>query len=260
MLDRFNELTRYNPIKGRLNEGWNDVDTNGWLCIGEVAYDPWLSGIDKLYIMVNPQKTMKWGEMVNEVRYTENKDGSGKQIDNIPVRVKENATIYPEHYNDEYGEMFLGKKKDENTVKEQHEAFISKLFKKGNDIIIHHNSSYVIRDGLVKKGKPNGWSNNSDIGIYFWGSRNSGRDPSGSTSYTYYCIIHNDVLYDFETNDERLSMEKALIKYGYVGQYWNGDNEIIVINTFRQTPIWCILDKYTGKWYDKDWNEIEKPF
>ena len=48
-------------------------------------------------------------------------------------------------------------------------------------------------------------------------------------------------------------------KYKYAGQYWKKTDKIVV-TTFVETPIWCILDKLKGKWYDKDWNEIEKPF
>lgn len=259
---RFRELFKYNPKKGKLNEGWGDADTTGWICVGEVPYYPWADKTEeknKVYIMVNPQKEMKWGREVNDVRYTENSDGSGKQTDSLPSYAKQYQTIYPEHQDDEYGEMFLGKKKDENVVKQKHEEFLSKLFRTNGKIILHHNSSRKITDGFIKKGEPNGYSNNTDVGIYFWGSRNSGSDPSGQSLYTYYCIIDESDLYDFETNVERLTLAQALSKHKYAGQYWK-DGEAICVNTFNYTPIWCILDKHTGKWYDKDWKEIEKPF
>lgn len=260
---RFRELFNYNPQKGNLNEGWNDVDTTGWICIGEVAYYPWSDETEeknKTYIMVNPQKRMKWGKEINDVRYTENSDGSGKQLDDIPYFYKKNITIYPEHQDDEYGEMFLGKKKDENVIKQKHEEFLSKLFRINGKVILHHNSSYKLTDGFIKKGKPNVYSNNTDIGIYFWGSRNSGSDASSQSIYTYYCIIDENDLYDFETNVERLkTLRQAVEKHKYVGHYWK-NGEAICVNTFNFTPIWCILDKYTGKWYDKEWKEIEKPF
>lgn len=258
---RFRELFKYNPIKGKLNESFDDVDTTGWICVGEVPYSPWSSSEDQeiVYIMVNPQKTMIYGKEVNEVMYTENNDGSGMQISDIPSFYKQYITIYPEYQNSEYGEMFLGKKKDDRIAKQQHEAFISKLFRTNGKVILHHNSSYKITDGFIKKGKPNNYSNNSDVGIYFWGSRNSGSDPSSSSLYTYYCIINEDDLYDFETNIERLTLEQALKKYKYVGQYWkNGDS--VCVNTYEFTPIWCILDTNTGQWYDKDWKEIKRPF
>lgn len=258
IINRFKVVSNYNPQKGILNE-WGEVDTTGWVCVGEVDYNPWAKKIDKLYVMVNPQKTMKWGKEINEVVYTENPDGSGSQTDSIPEYYKQRIRIYPEHQDDEFGEIFLGKRSSKDVLEQKHADFESKLFKLGNQIIIHHNSSYVLKDGFIKKGKPNVWSNNSDIGIYFWGSRNSGSDPSGNTSYTYYSIISKDDLYDFHTNEERLTLPVAMQKYNYVGQLWR-DNESVVITTHRYTPIWCILDKQTGKWYNKDWNEIEKPF
>ena len=259
-INRFKELLNYNPSKGIINEGWGDLDTTGWVCVGEVAYSPWLNGAEKVYVMVNPQKTMKYGEEINEIRYTENPDGSGRQTDVIPVYARKKIVIYPEHRNDEFGELFLGKKKDSSTIEQTHNEFVSKLFKNGGNVIIHHNSPYVVRDGIIKKGKANLWSNPTDSGIYFWGSRNGGKDPSNDSSYTYYCIVPQNDIYDFETNEERLTMPQAMEKYPYVGHYWPKDNDVVVIRTNNVTPIWCILDKNKGKWYDKDWNEIEKPF
>ena len=258
LLKRFNELYKYNPQKGILNEGWDDVDTSNYICVGEVPFYPWADGKDKVYIMVNPQKTMEYGEEINDVRYTENPDGSGKQIDNIPPYGNRFLTIYPEHQNDEFGEMFLGKRKSDDTVKQQHELFLSKLFRRGNKVIIHHNSSYKVTDGVIKKGVQNTWSNNSDIGIYFWGNRSGGKDPSNVGQYTYYCIIPINELYDFDTNEERISLDQALKKYKYAGQTWQ-HTDSIVVSTLQETPIWCILDKSNGKWYDRNWNEISNP-
>ena len=147
---RFRELYEYNPSKGIIKENYGDVDTSNYICIGEVPYRPWFNGPNRLYIMVSPQKIMKYGEEQYDVIYTENSDGSGRQIEGIPTYVKRNTVIYPEHQNDEYGEIFLGKRKD--------------------------------------------------------------------------------------------------------------DDNVIVVNTYLPTPIWCILDKQTGKWYNKEWKEIEKPF
>ena len=69
-IKRIQELFNYNPQKGKLNEGWNDVDTSNYICIGEVPYDPWLDGTKQLYIMVSPQKIMKHGREEYDVRYT----------------------------------------------------------------------------------------------------------------------------------------------------------------------------------------------
>jgi len=260
VIKRFKELSSYNPQKGILNEAYGDVDTSGYICVGELKYDPWLKGLDKIYVMVSPQKILKWGKEMYDVRYTENPDGTGEQTDSIPGYLKNYITIYPEHQDDEYGEIFLGKRKgNEELLKQKHQDFLSKLFIINGNVIIHHNSSYRIRDGFVKKGKANVWSNNNDVGIYFWGSRYCGNDQSNASSYTYYSIIPLSDLYDFETNAERISLDVALRKYKYAGQYWK-KGDAVVINTLQTTPIWCILDKDNGKWFDKDWNEIEKPF
>ncbi len=247
----------FENIVKSINESTN---TDGWVCVGEApGYFPWSGEGDKTYIMVNPQKEMKGGRMVNNVLYTENPDGSGKQCDYIPSFYRNEIIIYPEHRSDEFGAMFLGKRLDNETIEKLHQKFISKLFVKGNKVIIHHNSSFRITDGMIRKGKANNWSNNTDVGIYFWGSRNSGNDPSNQSLYTYYCLINLKDLYDFSTNEEKLSLPQALRKYPYAGQFWK-DGNAICVNTILQTPIWCILDKQTGTWYDKTWKEMEKPF
>lgn len=259
-IKRIQELYTYNPSKGLINEGFGDVDTSNYVCVGEVPYWPWGNNGDKVYAMVSPQKIKKWGNEVFDIRYTENNDGSGMQTDSIPSYAIERMRIYPEHYDDEYGEVFLGKKKSKEELELKHERFVSNLFRIDGNVILHHNSSYEITDGYIKKGEKNSWSNNADIGIYFWASRNSGSDPSGNSKYTYYCIINENSLYDFETNEERLTLPQALSKHDYVGQFWRENSDAIVVNTFLKTPIWSILDKQTGQWFDKDWNEIEKPF
>lgn len=261
---RFRELFTYSPKKCLISEGYYDKKLSTWICIGEVEnYYPWV-GVNsdnekKTYIFVNPEKEMYGGRMRNEVRYAANKDGSGPQMESLPDYYREYIKIYPEHQDDEYGEMFLGKKKDNEILKRNMQKFNSMLFKLNGNIILHHNSSKKITDGLIKQGEKNGYSNNTDVGIYFWGSRNSGRDISGNSTYTYYCAINPNDLYDFETNEERLTFRQALQKYHYVGRYWT-KGEAIVVNTFKYTPIWCILDRTNGQWYDKDWNVVEKPF
>lgn len=94
---------------------------------------------------------MKWGKEIRNVRYTENSDGSGKQTDLVPYYAKEKQIIYPQHQDDEYGEMFLGKRKDSSLINQEHKEFVSKLFTIGNNVVLHHNSSYVIKDGFVRK-------------------------------------------------------------------------------------------------------------
>ena len=42
-IKRIQELYTYNPSKGIIKEAYGDVDTSGYICIGEVPYDPWLN-------------------------------------------------------------------------------------------------------------------------------------------------------------------------------------------------------------------------
>ena len=239
----------------RILEGYGDVDTSSYICIGEIPYSPWASG-DKVYILASPKKIMRWGEEMYDIRYCKNPDGSGAQTDSIPSVQKHYATIYPEYEDSEMAEPFLGKKKDIAELERKHKEFLSKVNISGDKVILTHNSSRQITDGVIRKGEANRWSNNTDIGIYFWASKNAGSDPSGAGRFTYYCIIPSSDLYDFEANAERLSLEKAMSKHPYVGQFWK-NSDAVVVTTYRHTPIYRILDKSTGKWYDAEWNEAE---
>ena len=256
-MNKNNEKTIYEAvgrIRGLICEGYGDVDTSGWLCIGEVT------GAQFPYIMVNPNKTMKYGEMVNLARYCQNPDGSGGQSDWIAPYDKDNIRIYPEYYDSELSEKFLGKKKSDEEIERIHSVFMSKVNMLGDKVVLHHNSSYRITDGYVKQGKPNGYSKNGDVGIYFWASKEPGKDPSNSSLYTYYCLIDSGDLYDFETNVDRTRLVPAMKNHAYVGQFWRNGGDAVVVTTFRETPIWRILDKRNGVWYDADWNEVENPF
>ena len=259
-IKRFLELCGYDPSKGKLNES-GKADTHGYVLVGEVPFYPWYDGMEKekVYVMVSPQKEMKWGEMRHNVIYAENPDGSGKQTDSIPEYAKERMAVYPQHRNDEYGELFLGAEKDDEAINDEHREFLSKLFIRGNNVVLHHNSSATIKDGLIRRGSQNNYSNNSDVGTYFWAGKESGRDPSGYGDYTYYCLISKEDIYDFSTNAERLSLRNAMKKYPYCGQYWQG-TDAIVVTTYHETPIWRILDKTNGKWYDSKWKEVKEPF
>lgn len=240
----------------------NETIGSDYLCIGEIPnYFPWGKphSENKIYIMVDPNITMKGGKEIHNVIYAENNDGSGLKTDEIPSINKNNAIIYPQYQDTELGEIFLGKKKENSEIELKHKAFLSKLFRMNGKVILHHNSSVKITDGVIKKGTPNGYSNNTDMGIYFWGSRNAGNDPSNGGLYSYYCIIDEKDLYDKETNPERLSLSQAMKKYKYVGQYWN-DGQAVVVTTEQATPIWTILDKANGKWYDSKWQEINMTF
>lgn len=243
-----------NRIRSLMSEGFGDVDTSSWVCIGEVK------GAQFPYIMVNPVKTMKYGEEIHEVRYCQNSDGSGGQSDWIPPSYKDDVEIYPEYYDSELSDNFLGKRKSDDEIERIHSEFMSKVFMLGDKVVLHHNSSHKITDGYIKQGKPNGYSKNSDVGIYFWASKHSGKDPSSSSLYTYYCLIDANDLYDFVSNVDRTRLVPAMRRHSYVGQFWPMDKSAVVVTTFKETPIWRILDKMNGRWYDAGWNEVEKPF
>ena len=235
-------------------------NTSNYINIGKVAYWPFFKRKKErvLYVMISKGKVQKYGSQTYDVRYTENPDGTGLKTDSIPENVKNEMVIYPEYRDTEYGDYFLGTRKDSITLKKEHEKFENALSTFNGKIVLRHDSSYVIKDSVIRKGKPNSYSKNNDIGIYFWGSNKIGKHNSNVGLYTYYCLINRNQLYDYQTNEERLSLVQALQKYDYAGQFW--EDGAIVVNTFKETPIWCIYDKRNGKWYDTNWKQIENPF
>lgn len=236
-------------------------DSN-YINIGKVAYWPFSKRKKKseqvLYVMISPYKIKKWGNDVYDVRYTENPDGTGIGTDSLPVYIIHEIEIYPEFRNTEYGDFFLGERKDNETLEREHAQFENALFIFNNKVVLRHDSSHAIKDGLIRKGKPNSYSKNNDVGIYFWGSKQIGNDNSNVGAYTYHCLIDRNQLYDYQTNEERLSLVQALQKYPYSGQFW--EDGAIVVNTFKETPIWCIYNKQNGKWFDANWQQIGNPF
>ena len=60
----------------------------------------------------------------------------------------------------------------DETKEQEHEYFMSQLDIQDGMVVLKHNSPYKIEDGFVggsgRKG-PNSYSNNSDLGNYFWG-------------------------------------------------------------------------------------------
>ena len=247
-------MRKLNPDAMILNEGIFDREMNGWINIGIIKDTPY----GDAYLMVDPDypKTVDLSTYrYRATGYNSRPDGSGGEI-KLPEYIKGGLQIYDEYRDTFYGEPFLGPKKTEED-KKKHEEFIGRLNISGDKVILTHNSSYRITDGEVKKGKPNRWSNNSDFGIYFWGSKKAGKDISNSGTYTYYCPVNIRQVYDFENNMERYgSMRKALEDYPYIAQYWEGGPEIVV-NSSIPVKISRIKENKTGKIYDADWNEIK---
>lgn len=244
----------------------NDMrDLSNWILVGEVENPiyPEKEGSTS-YIFVNPDIDSydgpDWRFKNDCVRISSKPDGTGIQgyYSDIMSFYRRYMRIYPEHLNDKYGDVILGKGKSPEVLKAEHDAFLRKLNLRGNDVVLKHNSSVVIKDGVIKKGTTNHYSNNSDDGIYFWGSKDVAADPSNEGMYTYFCHIPLSELYDLDTNRERLTLKQAISRHSYVGKTWNQNNpNVIVVNTYRKTPIDYILEKRTGKYYNAQWEEIE---
>ena len=97
---------------------------------------------------------------------------------------------------------------------------MSNLNISGDKVILKHDSSVRITNGVIAKGKTNRWSNNSDIGYYFWGSKKIGGDSSNGQTYTYICTVPLSDVYNFETNLERFpSLDQAMQEHKYCAQY-----------------------------------------
>lgn len=250
-------LSNYD-VKKQLNE-WGEVDSNGWTNIGIIpGGSPYGIGGDA-YIMVDPNA--KEEENISDfkykhITYNTKPDGSGYSISAIPSYKLNDAQIYPEYKDSYYGECFLGKRKTDKDEM-RHKYFMSKLNIMGNNVILKHDSPYRITDGEIKQGKQNSWSNNNDIGIYFWGSKKVGKDNSNGQQYTYICLAPIDEIYDFEVNLERyISLKSALREHRFCAQFWDDSEEAIAVNTLYPVKIQAIIDNRTGKKYDEEWNEI----
>lgn len=246
-----------------LTEGMWDKDCRGWLNIGIIkGWCARISGTDT-YLMVDPKAPEMEDRYLFRDKYTawsSKPEGEERDCGTPPTYYLQYLEIYPEYRDTYYGEVFLGKRRDTDEDKRKHEEFLSKLYIVGNEVILHHDSSRKIENGVVSCGhSKNGYSNNSDIGAYFWGSPKSGSDPSNVATYTYYCKVPVKDIYDFDVNVDRLTLTQALSKYGYAGQTWGRTPSAICVNSYRSTPIWFIQDRRNGKCYDKDWNEIKSP-
>lgn len=246
-----------------LMEGMWDKDCRGWLNIGIIkGWSARMNGKDT-YLMVDPNAPELEDRSMFRSKYTawsSKPEGEERDCGAPPTYYLQWLDIYPEYRDTYYGEVFLGKRRDTPEDKQRHDEFLSKLFISGDEVILHHDSSRRITDGVISYGHGmNGYSNNSDVGVYFWGSRQSGSDPSNGSSYTYWCKVPLKEVYDFDVNPDRLTLRQALSKYGYAGQSWRRTPSAICVNTYNNTPIWFITDKQTGKCYNAKWEEIEPP-
>lgn len=262
-LNRFFQLSNYNPEKQNINESFYDkkIDVTEWINIGEIGW-----GNDKYYIFVDPNfKDVHVPDFrfKNEVvRLSKDKNGgiSNMTLGELSSFYMNRIDIYPEYINTEYSDIILGERKSEEVLASEHEELFSKLFRVNGKVCLRHDSSVKITDGFIKKGVQNNYSTNYDIGIYFWGSKNIGRDPSNNGNYIYYCLIDENEIYDGYSNPERLSVEKAFERgYKYIADFWR-NNKSVLIRANVPTQIWRIFDRHNGKCFDSNWNEVESPF
>lgn len=244
--DRVNSITE----SVVLNEAFGDIDSRGWLNIGVIkGYSPYMGNDQNTYLMVDPNAEQT--EDLDNFRrfhttFARHKEGGEYSVP-VPQYHMQGLEIYPEYQDTYYGEVFLGRKK--NTIEDQkkHEEFMSRLNIDGDSVILIHNSPTLITDGFISAGhEKQGYSRNGDVGIYFWGSKNVGSDPSNSGRYTYYCKVPLSSIYDFQTNQDRLTLKRAMSKYDYVAQNWQG-GPAIVVTSWKKTPIWKYLDKSNGE-------------
>ena len=220
-IDNVNEwMEKLNPDIRLLNEGLNDTNMTGWLNVGVIKNGSNIGAGGDAYLMVDPNypQTDDFGTFkYRATGYNTKPDGTGYEL-NIPEYQKQYLRIYDEYRDTYYGELFLGRRKN-NEQENKHRQFMKQLDTQGNTVVLKHDTTYKITDGVVKKGKPNNYSNNSDIGIYFWGSKMRGQDQSNGGTYTYYCHVDKSQIYDFENDMERFgTLMNAFKKYPYVAQ------------------------------------------
>lgn len=241
---------------------WIHVEPlKGWERIGVI--DDSRNKNKILYVFGNPnaEQTENF-QQFKERNLSLNKDENGKDGYNhfyIDTRYCK-VVLYPQ-YENSYYDVAINDGNNKQYKLKKHQELMSKLFLVNvsgqNKIILQHDSSYCITDGVVKKGKTNPWSNNSDFGCYFWASRNIGADPSNGQQYTYFCVVDADKCYDTEYNPDNYKTDKEVYdKYDYWFKELNGG---VACQTASQTPIWCVRDNKTGQFYDKEWNVIQKP-
>lgn len=124
----------------------------------------------------------------------------------------------------------------DETKEQEHEYFMSQLDIQDGMVVLKHNSPYKIEDGFVggsgRKG-PNSYSNNSDLGNYFWGSKEEGSDQSSAGEYQYICYVPVDEVYDFEYNEKGYSsMKEACLNEKYVASWWPNGGGIVVVSRY----------------------------
>lgn len=132
-------------------------------------------------------------------------------------------------------------------------------------VVLKHDSSDRINNGVVDRprGKHNPYSNNSDIGNYFWASEERGKDPSNGKSNVYYCFVPVNEIYDMMANPKQYEdVETAAENERYVAVNWPVGQGAVVVVSQQPTPITFIEhngDDNDGL-YDANWNLIRSGY
>lgn len=218
----------------------------GWINVGTIPYEQYGEG--DCNIWVNPENP-------NEFCFA------------TPMtnKIQKNVPSYALDYNfkDEYEgtdllDGILGKRTDESELEEKHREFLSKLNLHGSTLILQHDSPIKITDGYIRQGKKQGYSNNSDQGIYYWASVEHGTDPSNGQQYTYFTHIDVNDLYDMDTNPSRYTqIRSGFREKPFVGITWPTSPDCVCVVTKTDLPIDYVIDNKTGVKYDSEWNAIE---
>lgn len=252
MKRNINRIISENIDKYLLKEIYDieNKDITNWIKIGEIDYSPYMgSKTSDLY--VNPNNPTEHLFAINGKPWGDK--------GNLPSYARQYVKIYDEYKDTPYAEPFLGKTKTEEDLK-KHQVFMNMLNIQNGQVVLKHYSNARITDGVVSEGHGhNNFSNNSDIGCYFWATQSIGQDPSNDGRYVYYCKVDPSQIYDFQNDMERIgNINKAAKEKDYVGVIWNDTrkNSICVV-THKPTPISYIYDKTKGKFYNPNWEKME---
>lgn len=232
-----------------------------WLCVGTAT-----DGMREGYILINPNAEQDMNDfsrfIEKNVSLNQDKDGADGYnyfyLDNRYAKYN----IYDEYKGTYYDIIFNGINDEFRASKR--EQYLAKCFVVGDDIIAHHNSNYKITDEYIKAtSNKNHYSKQTDWGAYFWLGKENGFDQSNNSQYTYYCKIPIAEIYFIDASklsNSSVKKDDILKEYPYIAGDWEA-GDTVVCQTYKPTPIYCIKALENGqiKWYDPQWNLIEKP-
>ena len=256
---KFKNILDYNPMKGgqviESNSKYNGFINIGFVKDGNIYTQ---KGGDA-YLFVNPEEP-EW----RRFKFLSDTNPTSNNIVELPLSISSSRiTLYPKYKGTEYDIMINGEPKSEEKKQNdllKHKEFMSKLNIKDGNIILLHTSPNKITDGYVGYGKKNTWtSNNAQGGIFFWATKERGKDASGG-NYYYYCILPINEVYDGKNNPENYKNDMEALNNGYkvIVNEWKqgGINGGFAAYGFTKNPIKISFISYDGKTYNSTWGEI----